>query len=56
MEDKRSDAVLSGKFATGDKILIDSEDDEITLNKLDVDDTADDGNDHVEEGEPLPTA
>jgi len=56
IEDKLSDAVLSGKFATGDKILIDSEDDEITLNKLDVDDTADDGNDHVEEGEPLPTA
>ncbi len=56
IEDKLSDAVLSGRFATGDRIRIDAVEDKLTFSKLEADDPADTGNDQVEEEEPLPTA
>jgi ATP-dependent Clp protease ATP-binding subunit ClpA len=51
VEDRLSDAVLSGKFSTGEAVVVDVEDDKIMLRKKE----AVEDNNTVEE-EALPTA
>jgi ATP-dependent Clp protease ATP-binding subunit ClpC len=53
VEDKLSDAVLGGRFKTGEAILVDAENDEIVLKLDDSVLNDDETEDHVEE--PLPT-
>jgi ATP-dependent Clp protease ATP-binding subunit ClpC len=53
VEDKLSDAVLGGRFKTGETILVDAENDEIVLKLDDSVLNDDETEDHVEE--PLPT-
>jgi ATP-dependent Clp protease ATP-binding subunit ClpC len=50
VEDKLSDAVLSGKFQAGDTVLVDAQDDEIILRHPDETNTFE----FAEEGEALP--
>jgi ATP-dependent Clp protease ATP-binding subunit ClpC len=52
VEDKLSDAVLSGKFQAGDTVLVDAQDDEIVLRHRDASDNFEFSE---EEGEALPT-
>lgn len=53
IEDRLSDAVLSGRFQSGDTVLVDVEDDTLTLRDMKPHEPGEDGL-NLEEPEPLP--